>query len=66
MSRSLNNNRVVTTHYILDNKCSTAFKHALKNEQVTFELVPPNQNRRNAAERVIRTLKNHLLLGLAA
>ena len=27
---------VVTTHYILDNECSTAFNHALKNEQVTL------------------------------
>ena len=36
-----------------------------KNEQVTFELVPPNQHRRSAAERAIRNFKNHLLSGLA-
>ena len=44
------NNGVVTTKYILDNECSTAFKHALKNQQVTFELVPPNQHGCNATE----------------
>jgi len=59
------NNGVVTTHYILDNECSAAFKTALKNEQVTFELVPPNQHRRNSAERAIRTFKNHFLSGIA-
>ena len=32
---------------------------------MTFELVPPNQHRRNTAERAIRTFKNHLLSGLA-
>ena len=59
------NNGVATTHYILDNECSKAFKNALKNEQVTFELVPSNQHCRNAVERAIRTFKNHLLSGLA-
>ena len=62
---SLINNGVVTTHYIFDIKCSTEFKHALKNEQVTFELVSPNQHRHNDAERAIRTFKNYLLSGLA-
>ena len=59
------NNRVVIIHYILDNECSKAFKNALKNEQVTFELVPPNKHRYNAAERAMRTFKKHLLSGLA-
>ena len=30
-----------------------------------YELVPPHQHRRNAAERAIRTFKNHFLAGLA-
>ena len=51
------NNGVVTKYYILDNECSLVFKNALKEANVTFELVPPNQHRRNAAERVICTLK---------
>ena len=55
----------MTKHYILDNECSLVFKNALKEANVTFELVPPNQHRRNAAERAICTFKNHLLAGLA-
>ena len=30
----------------------------MKANKVTYELVPPHQHRRNAAERAIRTLKN--------
>ena len=36
-----------------------------KNDQIKFELVPPNQHCRNAAERAIRTFKSDLLSGLA-
>ena len=61
----LHKNGISTTHYILDNECSAAFKNALLQANVTFELVPPNQHRRNAAERAIRTFKNHFLAGLA-
>ena len=55
----------MTTNYVLDNECSTTFKHPLKNEQVTFELVSPNQHFRNTTEQAIRNFKNHLLAGLA-
>ena len=41
------------------------FKISLTNEQVTFELVPPNQHHRNAAERVSRTFTTYFLSGLA-
>ena len=60
----LKNNGIVTKHYILDNECSTVFKNALQDENNTFELVPPHQHCRNAAERAIRTFKNHFLAGL--
>ena len=40
-------------------------KNEVKDNNVTFELVPPHQHRRNAAERAIRTYKNHVLAGLA-
>ena len=51
--------------YILDNECSSKFKSVLNEHKITFELVPPHQHRRNAAERGIRTFKNHFLAGLA-
>ena len=46
-------------HYILDNKCSRQFRDALDAAGITYELVPPHQHRCNAAERAIRTFKNH-------
>ena len=51
--------------YILDNECSKDFQNTLQEHNVSFELVPPHQHRRNAAERAIRTFKNHFLAGLA-
>ena len=56
----LYNNGIVTTHYILDNECSTAFENTLQEKNVTFELVLPNQHRRNVDEQVIRKFKSHL------
>ena len=55
----------ITTRYVLDNECSTQFKDILKSNDIEIELVPPHQHRRNAAERAIRTFKNHVLAGLA-
>jgi hypothetical protein len=50
----------------LDNEASTALKEYNKSEQVDYQLVPPQVHRRNAAERAIRTWKNHLILGLCS
>ena len=61
----LQQNGITTTHYILDNECSSSFKNALSQENITFELVPPNQYWWNTAERTIRTFKNQLLSSLA-
>ena len=52
--------------YILDNEISGEFKSALKKHKVDFQLAPPNQHRRNAAERAIQTFKNHFLAGIAS
>ena len=54
-----------TKHFVLDNECSKDLKEALKKNGKTFERTPPNIHRRNAAERAIRTYKNHFLAGLA-
>ena len=48
----------------LDNECSTALKNYMSEENVEFQLVPPGTHRRNAAERAIRTFKNHFIAGL--
>ena len=52
--------------YILDNEISNELKAALKKYKIAYQLVPPAQHRRNAAERAIRTFKNHFLAGLAS
>ena len=51
--------------YILDNEISNDLKAALAKYNIAYQLVPPAQHRRNAAERAIRTFKNHFLAGLA-
>ena len=50
----------------LQNSLSQHIKTAFTKYEVNYELVPPHMHRRNAAERAIRTMKNHLLAGLAA
>jgi len=48
-------------HHIMDNEASIKMKEFLRNEKVIFQLVPPHLHRVNAAERAIRTFKNHLI-----
>ena len=62
--RRLTNNGHEIKKYVLDNECSNQFKDVLKKEEIEYELVPPAQHRRNAAERAIRTFKNHFIAGL--
>jgi hypothetical protein len=50
----------------LNNECSTALKAFLTSEIIAHQLVPPGLHRRNAAERAIRTLKNHFIAGLCS
>ena len=48
-------------HQILDNETSQLVTNFLKSSEVSFQLVPPHIYRRNAAERAIRTFKNHFI-----
>lgn len=50
----------------LDNECSEILKEYLHEQNVDFQLVPPGCHRRNAAERAIRTWKNHFIAGLSS
>jgi hypothetical protein len=47
----------------LDNKCPQQVKDYLKKRDVQYQLAPPDDHRSNAAERAIRTAKNHLAAG---
>jgi hypothetical protein len=50
----------------LDNECSKLLKEFMHANDVNFQLVPPGIHRRNAAERAIRTFKNHFIAGLCS
>ena len=38
----------------------------MASEGIDYQLVPPGVHRRNAAERAIRTFKNHFIAGLCS
>ena len=46
---------------ILDNEISQEFKNAIKANQMTFQLVPPNDHRRNIAEKALQVFKGHFI-----
>jgi hypothetical protein len=45
----------------LDNEASKLLKDYLHQQYITFQLVPPCSHRLNAAERAIRSFKDHLI-----
>ena len=51
--------------YIMDNEASKELKNAIVKYKIKYQLTPPNIHRINAAERAIRTFKNHFIAGLA-
>jgi hypothetical protein len=50
----------------LDNEASTALKDLFTANNLDYQLVPPHCHRRNAAERAIRTFKEHFVAGLSS
>ena len=50
----------------MDNECSTLLKEYMLDEKINYQLVPPHDHQRNAAERAIRTAKNHFIAGLCS
>ena len=50
----------------LDNEASAALQRSMQTKNVNFQLVPPHNHRRNAAERCIRTFKNHFIAGICS
>jgi hypothetical protein len=50
----------------LDNEASKLLKTYLHQQNITFQLVPPYSQRRNSAERAIRSFKDHLIAGLCS
>ena len=52
--------------HVLDNECSDDLKKAFIKYNVQFQRVPPKEHRVNAAERAIRTFKNHFVATLSS
>jgi hypothetical protein len=50
----------------MDNEASGIFKEFLQAQNIDYQLTPAGMHRRNAAERAIRTWKNHFLAGLSS
>jgi hypothetical protein len=51
----------------MDNEASAGLKDLLRTQfNLKYQLVPPHIHRRNAAERAIRTFKNHFIAGLCS
>ena len=50
----------------LDNETSVSLQLSMQTKKVNFQLVPPHNHRRNAAERCIRTFKNHFIAGVCS
>jgi hypothetical protein len=50
----------------LNNEASTALKNFFTVNDIAYQLAPPHFHRRNAAERAIRTFKEHFVAGLSS
>ena len=57
----LNEKGICPTKHILDNECSAEFKEAIKANHMTYQLVPPNDHRRNVAKKGFQTFKDHFV-----
>ena len=59
--RALNRMRlqsIFPTHQVLDNEISAAYKNKINTINMTYQLVPPDNHRRNIAEKAIQTWKD--------
>ncbi len=52
---------IVPKHQVLDNQASAAYKKAIGDSYVTYELVPPDDHRCNMAKKAIQTFKDHFV-----
>ena len=53
-------------YWIMDNECSGDMKTTFNDLEIYFQLVPAGMHRCNTAERQIKTLKAHLIIGLVS
>jgi hypothetical protein len=61
LTSCLRNAGVTPKMHILDNECSEEFKAQIQKNNMTFQLVPPHDHRRNIPEKAIQTFKAHFI-----
>jgi hypothetical protein len=49
---------------MLDNEISKEYREAIEERGIAVELVPPDNHRRNLAERAIQTAKGHIIANI--
>ena len=47
--------------HILDNEISGEYRDAIRENKMKFQLVPPNDHRRNIAEKAVQVFKDHFI-----
>jgi hypothetical protein len=52
---------IAPKEHILNNECSADFKAVITTNNMTYQLVPPQDHRRNKAEKVVQTFKDHFV-----
>ena len=52
---------IIPKHQVLDNEILDAYHKEIRDTNMTFQLVPPDDHRRNLAEQAIQTWKDHFV-----
>jgi hypothetical protein len=52
---------ILPKHQVLDNHALVAYKRAISDSDMNYELVPPYNHHRNMAEKAIHTFNNHFV-----
>ncbi len=52
---------LIPKHQILDNQASAEYKAAIEASNMTYELVSPEEHRKNIAKKAIQTFKDHFV-----
>ena len=53
--------KIVPKHQIMDNEALVAYIASIQQSDMTYEKVPPDDHRRNVAEKAIQTWKDHFV-----
>ena len=59
-------NYMYQLHHGAQSECPEALNKYFRQNNVTYQLVPPHLHRNNSAERAIQTFKDHLIAGLSS